>query len=315
MNSHVLGLRAGEMVEVRSEAEILSTLESDGTLEGMSFMPEMRPFLGKRVRVFKRADKICVEGRYVSQMENAVFLEDVRCDGAAHDACKRLCLIFWKEAWLKRSSATEPDAPSAPTNTAPGDTAPRLVRGKVYYCQSTNVPKATRHLPSWDLRQYVRDYASGNFTLSQIAKALFIDMYNRVMRFTGGGEFGSEVGKGKSTPAISLNLQPGELVEVKTREEIAATLDTEGRNKGLHIDHEQLRHGGRRFRVLTRVDRIILETTGEMKEIRDTVILEGGACEGLCRRACSRNSYPMWREAWLKRVKEPEENVPVSGKR
>jgi hypothetical protein len=41
-------------------------------------------------------------------MENAVHLVGVRCDGSAHGGCQAGCLIFWKDAWLRRV-----DAPSA----------------------------------------------------------------------------------------------------------------------------------------------------------------------------------------------------------
>ena len=294
---------AGEIVEVRSEPEILASLDGDGTLEGVPFMPQMWQYCGKKFRVFKRADKICVEGAYISRMRDAVFLEGVRCGGDALDGCQRMCMTFWKEQWLKKAGSAAPDELQVHGISALSAGPPTpLEKDKVYFCQSTNIRKATQHLPSWDLRQYIRDFTSGNFTLGQIAKALYIDMYNRIMRFTGGPEFGAARGEGTITPAVSLNLQPGELVEVKSRDEIIASLDAKGRNRGLSIDHEMLRHSGRRFRVLVRVDRIILETTGKMKEIRDTVLLEGVTCEGLCRRACSRNSYPMWREAWLKRV-------------
>ncbi len=52
----ILDLRAGDLVEVRSEDEILRTLDSRGTLDSLPFMPEMLPFCGKRFRVSKRAD-------------------------------------------------------------------------------------------------------------------------------------------------------------------------------------------------------------------------------------------------------------------
>jgi hypothetical protein len=35
------GLRAGDIVEVRSEAAILATLTPDGTLDGLPFMPDL----------------------------------------------------------------------------------------------------------------------------------------------------------------------------------------------------------------------------------------------------------------------------------
>ena len=38
--------RKGEMVQVCSERDILSTLAADGTLDGLPFMPEMRTYCG-----------------------------------------------------------------------------------------------------------------------------------------------------------------------------------------------------------------------------------------------------------------------------
>src|SRR5882762_6251854 len=98
-----LKLRASEWVEVRSKEEILKTLDKQGQLEGLSFMPQMFQYCGKRFQVFKRAHKTCdtvfpIRGR---KMADAVHLE-TRCDGAAYGGCQAGCLIFWKEAWLKR---------------------------------------------------------------------------------------------------------------------------------------------------------------------------------------------------------------------
>ena len=41
---------------------------------------------------------------------------------------------------------------------------------------------------------------------------------------------------GRPTPTGTLNLQPGELVRVKSHEEILATLNEESRNRGLGWD-------------------------------------------------------------------------------
>src|SRR5882757_6684018 len=100
-----LDLKAGEWVEVRSREEILATLDAKGWLEGLPFMPEMLEYCGQRLRVYKRADKTCdtVVPWSIRRMENSVHLESIRCDGAAHGGCEAGCLIFWKEAWLKRA--------------------------------------------------------------------------------------------------------------------------------------------------------------------------------------------------------------------
>ena len=54
-----LQLRAGEWVVVRTREEILATLDADGMLDGMPFMPEMLTHCGRRLQVFRRADKTC----------------------------------------------------------------------------------------------------------------------------------------------------------------------------------------------------------------------------------------------------------------
>ena len=53
--------RAGDRVIVRSPEEILSTLDADGTLDGLPFMPEMLDWCGKPFRVERRAEKTCVD--------------------------------------------------------------------------------------------------------------------------------------------------------------------------------------------------------------------------------------------------------------
>src|SRR5215831_10152808 len=95
-------LRAGDWVEVRSKDEILATLDKNGRLDEMPFMPQMFEYCGKRFKVFKRAHKTCdtinpIAGRRINR---AVHLE-IRCDGKAYGGCQAACLIFWKEAWLK----------------------------------------------------------------------------------------------------------------------------------------------------------------------------------------------------------------------
>jgi len=108
------------------------------------------------------------------------------------------------------------------------------------------------------------------------------------------------------TPALaalpSLALQPGELVEVKSEEEIRKTLDVRGKHRGLDFTDEMLEYCGRQFRVFKRVERICMEGRGgEMRTLKDTVSLEGVICNGGSR-GCDRACLLFWREAWLKRV-------------
>ena len=104
--------RPGEFVEVRSAEEILATLDENGMLDNLPFTPEMLRFCGKTYPVSKRADSTCdtVSNSGMREMVETVHLNGLRCDGSAHGGCQAGCLLFWKEAWLKRSSDGFPQA-------------------------------------------------------------------------------------------------------------------------------------------------------------------------------------------------------------
>ena len=106
-------------------------------------------------------------------------------------------------------------------------------------------------------------------------------------------------GTRQKTVSESLHLQPGEWVEVKSREEIEATLDVHGKTRGLAFVAEQSLYCGKRYRVARRVDRMIQENTGEMRDLKDTVALEEVTCMGLApQRRCPRGCFHLWRESW-----------------
>ena len=59
--NYVLGLHLGEIVEVRSEREIIATLDKEGSLEGLPFLNEMHNYCGKKFKVFKSVNKLIIE--------------------------------------------------------------------------------------------------------------------------------------------------------------------------------------------------------------------------------------------------------------
>jgi len=101
-----------------------------------------------------------------------------------------------------------------------------------------------------------------------------------------------------------LNLKPGELVEVKSEEEILATLDENLKYKRLHFMGGMRRFCGKRFRVYKRLERILLETNEELRKVKNTVLLEGVMCDGQDFYGCDRSCFYYWKEAWLRRVQE-----------
>jgi hypothetical protein len=298
--------KTGDVVEVKSLDEVLATLDPDGTYEGVPFMPEMHAFCGRRFRVFKRTDKICVEREWLDfrRLRNAVLLEEVRCDGSAHDGCQKLCMIFWKEAWLKPAPAGAEPEPAIDWVTALRSQATcEIDESKTYSCQSTAALHATEPISGWDPRQYIRDIQSGAVRPLDVVRVLFIEAYNKVAKKLGRPDFGVAFGTLTRTPLVQLGLKPGDVVRVKTREEIVTTLDKMGRNRGLGFAYDMERHCAHTLSVITPINRMILENTGKMKKLSHTVLLQGAACTGLCNRGCARNGHPLWREAWLEPIK------------
>jgi hypothetical protein len=330
----VLGLKVGELVEVRGEAEILATLDARGELDGLPFMPEMLAFCGRRLTVDKLAVKLCdtINWSGMYRMRDAVHLRGVRCDGQAHGGCQAGCLVYWKEAWLRRAGASggpappdrAPGPPEATRATLAAATGPDAGR---YACQATELLRAApERVPAWDPRQYLLDVRSGNSgalaTLGSVCVGVFNELQDASRRFLpaplrirGGRRYPFINGRLHKTPQQILGLQPGELVRVRSRQEIFATLDVRNRNRGMTFDAEMLRYCGRQARVLHRVERIIDERSGQMLELPNPcIVLEGVTCTAAYHRQCPRAIYPYWREIWLERVPAPAV-APVNASR
>lgn len=112
----------------------------------------------------------------------------------------------------------------------------------------------------------------------------------------------------KSTPMPQehvLDLQPGDLVQIKSEEEVRQTLDSSNRSCGLGFMEGMSQHCGKTYRVYKPVKTIILEGTGEVRRMKNTVLLEGVICDGE-RLGCDRSCFYFWKESWLKRVPPSE---------
>ncbi len=337
-----LGLRRGDRVRVRSYDEILATLDDRGELDDLPFMPEMLRYCGQVATVAARAHKTCdtIEQTGGRSMRDAVHLDDLRCDGSGHGDCQARCLMFWKESWLERVADNEqaraagPDTArdtltrrlaqhaSAPTPDA--DTPP-----KRYYCQTTELLRATRALAWWNPWQYIRDVASGNVRAGRAAHVLVSAALRRLMQLGLGyrvwrrlydwlqarttGEaypFGrGSLPDGSKTPTARLDLQPGEQVRVRSHEEILATMTRTNRNRGLFFDVEMVPYCGDTFTVDRRVERIINERSGEMMHFKNPcIMLTGVVCQSRYsdrRLLCPRAIPSYWREIWLERLEPP----------
>ncbi|MEV4216871.1 MULTISPECIES: hypothetical protein [unclassified Nonomuraea] len=316
-----MNLRVGDLVEVRGQAEILATLDERGELESLPFMPEMLRFCGQRMTVHKVAHKLCdtISRSGMRRMERAVHLKAARCDGGEHGGCQTACSLYWKEAWLRKVDPDEPQPIAEPSpellpllrlNTRKG--------GGAYSCQATELLRAAPAcLPFRDAGQYVADVRSGNASPSRVARTFLVGLFNRLQEaskkvlprrlwFRRGLRWGFVEGRaGDVTPTAKLDLKPGELVRIKTKDQILDTLNGDLLNRGLGFEEEMARYCGRTARVRARVERCLDERTGEMLIMKTpSIILDDLVCEGVYNANCPREFVPFWREIWLERVED-----------
>ena len=111
------------------------------------------------------------------------------------------------------------------------------------------------------------------------------------------------------TPSIPapLGLQAGEVVRVKSLEDIETTLDANGRCQGLAFMSHMADHCGGTYVVHKRVRRFFDERTRQMLKLRNVVVLKTVYCEpprGDIHEyaGCDRTCFFFWKDAWLERV-------------
>lgn len=308
----------GERVRIKSLEEIRKTLDSTGCVDGLPFMPEMAKYCGGVGRIFRSVDKIYDYGgaKDLRRMRNAVLLTGLRCDGSAHDGCQAHCYLIWKTVWLMRLDAgpgkdisldggsTDRKPPSMSidesTRVAVVDPSKADAR-KQYTCQFTKLVDATAPMSARDPRQDLRALLEGNVTATAFAVALLTRLFRRVQRWRGGADYPYFAAVG-GAPHEEPAKHGGALdwVRVRSREEIAATLDGRGRSRGLWFDSEMLKHCGQRQRVLRSVERIIDDASGKMLQMKTPcLVLENIEASGEFLRFCPQHEFIYWREAWL----------------
>jgi len=233
--------------------------------------------------------------------------------------------MYWKEAWLERVSTRRPtsvgelDAKGRafiadtllPATTTAGASAEE---DATYRCQATQIPHASTRIRFRRVDQYVRDVRT--WGPWKVVRGVGVELFNRLQTVSsrylpsrllieGGRHYPFIYGKlpKKETPTARLDLAAGDMVRIKSKDEIFATLDHTNHNRGLSFDTEMLKYCGRTAQVRGRVERLIDEDTGKMISIKsDCIILEGIICTSDWHLFCTRSTYPYWREIWLERT-------------
>jgi hypothetical protein len=94
----------------------------------------------------------------------------------------------------------------------------------------------------------------------------------------------------------------GDIVEVRSKQEILATLDAKGCNDRMPFMPEMLQYCGRRFRVGAVAHKTcdVAQQTLKSRRLGATVHLVGVRCDGSAHGGCQAECNLFWKDAWLK---------------
>ena len=104
-----------------------------------------------------------------------------------------------------------------------------------------------------------------------------------------------------------IELIAGDIVHIKSKDEIKSLLDEKNASGGCVFTPEMYKYCGQQFRVHKRVDYFYDEVKAKMCKCKNLYLLEGAFCSGE-RRAfpnnCDRNCFLFWHSSWLIKVNQ-----------
>ena len=226
-------------------------------------------------------------------------------------------MIFWREAWLRKvqNTSTQLKEDFSSTERLRARLRNSTGHAATYFCQASELGKITYSLSRLEkIGKYLTGLHVGNFSAWQMGRDIGTWLVWKIRRLLLGVYMR---GSNRSASLETLNLQPGELVEVKSAESIVATLNESGSNRGLAFFPGMHLFCGRRYRVKGRLDKLIIDGTGEMRKLKSTVLLEGVTCRcahmGFGMGGCPRCEFAYWREIWLRRPDHGESHLHSIG--
>jgi hypothetical protein len=111
----------------------------------------------------------------------------------------------------------------------------------------------------------------------------------------------AQIAANKLAPASPF--MDGDLVRVRSREEIHATLDPFKELKGCAFLPEMYQYCGTRQRILKSMHSFMDERDYKLKKVRGVVLLENIICNGTATfGSCDRCCFLFWRDEWLEKI-------------
>lgn len=306
-------LLVGDLVVVRSWAEIRATLDERGCLRELPFMPEMLAMCGRRAQVFRCAHRLFDyrKTRRMRHLDDALLLSAAVCDGSGHGECNAACHTIWRSAWLRRigpedepcapDTGAHPVAEQIPAVLAFGTSPPR------YACQLTQLSAASRSVGNRSVINFLRPLISGNVAPAAFAVGWLTHLFNELQQRRGGIGFPAFEAHAEGDAARPQDrLTAGDCVVVRSSGEIRATLNDRLEHRGMGFDADMLKHCGHRYRVQAEIRQVIDIVSGEMRTMKTPAYRLSDVHFSGERQLFNAQYEPLfWRAGWLHRVDCP----------
>jgi len=143
--------------------------------------------------------------------------------------------------------------------------------------------------------------------LRKLRIPLFIRKFKKYSSYLNGSLtiFSKDESDKESLFIPSYSLKPGEVIRIRSKDQIVKTLDKNNKLEGCVFMNEMWQYCGSQQKVLKKVEFFFDECQFRMRKIRNVVLLEGLHCSGKIpafRQKCDRFCYFFWKEAWLEKI-------------
>ena len=135
--------------------------------------------------------------------------------------------------------------------------------------------------------------------ISIFNKIGILNIINKIFKYK------NKISKESSSRKSNIILKPGDVVIVRSKEEILDTLDEDNKTEGCAFMDEMWQYCNTKQNVLKKVEYFFDERNSKFYKAQNTVLLEGVHCSGKLSKlmpSCDRSCYFFWKEEWLKKI-------------
>ena len=103
----------------------------------------------------------------------------------------------------------------------------------------------------------------------------------------------------------SSGFKPGDIVKIRSRDDIKNTLDENDKLEGCLFMKDMWRYCGTKQKVLKKIDYFYDEANFKMCKAHNVVLLDGLYCSGIIegsKQICDRYCLVFWKEDWLEKI-------------